>query len=144
MILKTILPALWLLCSFPAHSTELHTLRIDTTPSLSLQVEVVDTQEERSRGMMHREAWHPIDGMLFLFDQPLQPIMWMKNTPLSMDMVFISSDGKVLGFHEYAKPFSLAHIMGSKNTKAVLEVPAGFVQAHGVKQGIYVQLPPTH
>lgn len=134
----------WLLYSLvclllPLSAQALDTLIVHSTPPVSLQVEVADDMEERVQGMMHRERWAPIDGMLFLFDHPMRPAMWMKDTPLAMDMLFISPDGKLLGMRERAVPFSLERITAPENTLAVLEVPAGFVEKHALKIGDHVE-----
>src|SRR3546814_11942407 len=70
------------------------------------QVEIADDDAERSQGLMYRRELAPDHGMLFVFDRPIMIAMWMTNTPLPLDLLFISSNGKVVDMHERAVPFS--------------------------------------
>lgn len=89
-------------------------------------VEVATTPEAMERGLMFRTELAENAGMLFLFDAPMRPVMWMKNTLIPLDMVFIAPDGRVVHVHENAVPKSEALIappMGG--ISAVLELPGG-------------------
>lgn len=119
-------------------------LIIHTNPVVKLQVEVMDTPEKRAEGMMFKESWGKRGGMLFIFDEPFQAIMWMKNTPLPMDMIFIGTDNTVKYIAERTTPYSTDYIIGPEITAAVLEVPAGFAQKHSIKAGHAITLPISH
>ena len=69
------------------------------------RVEIADTDPARAQGLMHRRELAPDHGMLFVFDRPHTITMWMKNTPLPLDMIFIGSDGTVVDLHRRAVPF---------------------------------------
>lgn len=98
-------------------------------------VEMALGDEERSIGLMHRRELASDGGMLFDFGRDEIVTMWMKNTILSLDMVFIKADGTVAHVVERTTPFSLATISSRVEVRAVLEVAAGTVKRLGVKQG---------
>ncbi|MEW7008181.1 DUF192 domain-containing protein [Lentilitoribacter sp. EG35] len=106
---------------------------IGGTHEHSFRVEVVDTPEKRATGLMHREVM-PIDaGMLFCFDQTQPVFMWMKNTILSLDMIFIREDGTIAKITENTVPFSEAIISSEEDVRFVLELNAGAVSTFGIK-----------
>ena len=104
-------------------------------------VEVADTSERRAQGYMGRTDIGPDDGMLFVFEPPRRVQMWMKNTPTSLDMVFIEPDGTIESIARETEPFSTA-IVGSDGTVGfVLEVLAGQADALGLKPGERIEGP---
>lgn len=88
-------------------------------------VEVVTTDAERARGLMYRRILASDAGMLFLYDRPLPLFMWMKNTILSLDMVFFTADGTVHHIERDAEPFSQVPISSEGDVLGVLELNAG-------------------
>ena len=102
---------------------------------VAVYVEVADTPDTQTRGLMYRAHLGPDDGMIFLFDREQNHSFWMKNTPLPLDMIFISREGRVVGIHPNAEPFSLKPIEVGTPSRAVLEVNAGFAAAHGLAAG---------
>src|SRR5258708_624377 len=73
-------------------------------------VEVADTPDTQTRGLMYRKMLDPDHGMVFLFDAEAAHAFWMKNTSIPLDMIFIAHDGRVVGIHANAEPFSLRPI----------------------------------
>jgi uncharacterized membrane protein (UPF0127 family) len=102
---------------------------------VSVVVEVADTPESQMQGLMYRTHLDPDQGMIFLFEGESSHSFWMKNTPLPLDMIFISKDGRIVGIHENAEPFSLKPIDVGAPSHAVLEVNGGFAAAHGLRVG---------
>ncbi len=98
-------------------------------------VEVADTDEARQRGLMFREDLATDAGMLFDFETPRIINMWMRNTPLSLDMIFISASGRVAHIAENTVPFSEAIVSSRYEVLSVLEVNAGTVQRIGLRTG---------
>jgi uncharacterized protein len=98
-------------------------------------VEVADTPDTQSRGLMYRNHLDPDHGMVFLFDTEKDHSFWMKNTPIRLDMIFISRDGRIVGIHPDAEPFSLRPIAVGAPSRVVLEVNGGFAAAHGLAVG---------
>ena len=102
---------------------------------LSLDVEIADTDSLRERGMMQRTSFPPESGMLFLFDHQEIRQFWMGNTPLSLDLLFISNDSTIVDIAKYAKPYSDEPIVGGAPAQFVLEVPGGFADTRGIVEG---------
>lgn len=97
--------------------------------------EIADEQSERSIGLMHREKMAPTHGMLFQFETVRNIQMWMRNTPLSLDMVFINNSGEVMNIAERTTPFSDAIIESGEPVSFVLEINAGVSRLIGLKEG---------
>src|SRR5690606_22038441 len=83
------------------------------------------TPEEQAQGLMFRETLAPDAGMLFVHDRERRLAMWMKNTVLPLDMLFLGYDGTILSIVENTVPFSETVIAPSHPSKAVLELNAG-------------------
>jgi len=102
-------------------------------------VELADSEEERRIGLMHRAELPPDRGMLFRF--PLRrPInMWMRNTFVSLDMLFLNSRGEIIRIEEDTVPHSEILIPSVRDARAVLELPAGTTHRLALKEGNYVR-----
>jgi uncharacterized membrane protein (UPF0127 family) len=101
-----------------------------------LDIEVADTDSARERGMMQREGFpSETSGMLFPFDEEGQQSFWMANTPLALDLFFISADSQVVSIHKYAQPNTAEQIPSEGPAKYVLETPAGFADSYGLLEG---------
>ncbi|MBU1315331.1 MAG: DUF192 domain-containing protein [Alphaproteobacteria bacterium] len=101
----------------------------------AFDVELALTPEQRSQGLMHRESMPPDHGMLFDFDDTRPVSMWMQNTPLPLDMLFIQKDGTISHIHEMAVPFSQAIIDSRGPVSYVLELNGGRADALGITSG---------
>ena len=98
-------------------------------------IEIAETAAQRSLGYMFRTDILPSDGMLFVFDPPRPVAMWMKNTPTSLDMLFIEPDGTVAKIAPNTEPFSTEVIAAEANIGFVLELLAGQTDALGINRG---------
>ncbi len=107
----------------------------------SFNIEVMVTNEERALGLMFRRSLPENDGMLFLYDPPQPAMMWMKNTIIPLDMVFISSDARVHRIEQNAEPFSTTLIPSDGDIVGVLELNAGEASKIGLKRGDKVIYP---
>lgn len=108
---------------------------------VNIQVELATTNETRSQGLMFRESMPRLAGMLFVYDRPQRAAFWMKNTLLSLDMLFTDSSGVITHIHKNAVPQSLDSIDGGRGVLAVLEVNAGLADRLGVKVGDQMRHP---
>lgn len=102
---------------------------------LTLDIEIADNDSSRERGMMQRESFPERTGMLFTFSQSTIQQFWMGNTPLPLDLLFISPDSLVVGFAKYAVPYSNEPLTSPAPARFVLEVPAGWVDSNGIIEG---------
>ena len=98
-------------------------------------VEVMRTDAAREKGLMFRKFMPQDRGMLFDFQAERQVMMWMKNTYLPLDMVFIDHAGKVVGVAQNAEPLSETVIPSDAPAYAVLELNAGAAAKIGLKPG---------
>jgi uncharacterized membrane protein (UPF0127 family) len=101
----------------------------------AFSVEVAATEEQLSRGLMHRTELPEGRGMLFDFKNERIITMWMKNTPLSLDMIFVGRNGAVVRVAEHTTPFSTQTISSGVPALAVLEVIAGTARKFGIAPG---------
>jgi len=100
-----------------------------------LRVELADTDDSRSRGMMFRTKMAPDAGMLFDFKSEQMASFWMRNTLIPLDMLFIKADGTILNIHQRAIPRDETGINSTGPVRAVLEVNGGTVSRLGIKAG---------
>lgn len=98
-------------------------------------VEIADTDALRARGLMFRQRLPEDRGMLFDFDAPRPVSMWMKNTYIPLDMLFIRKDGTIAYIAENTVPKSLDTIGISEPVLAVLELAGGVTKKHGIRAG---------
>ncbi|HEX5777900.1 MAG TPA: DUF192 domain-containing protein [Xanthobacteraceae bacterium] len=98
-------------------------------------VEMAVTPQQRSTGLMHRKELAPGRGMLFDFEGEGPISMWMKNTYVSLDMIFIRADGRIARIAESTTPLSEQTIPSGAPVKAVLEVVAGTAKRLGIAPG---------
>ena len=85
-------------------------------------VELAKTPEQRQKGLMGRSSLKAQSGMLFLYESPRHVSFWMKNTLIGLDVIFLSSNGKILKIYHNAKPESLEIMSAGENVSAVLEI----------------------
>lgn len=106
--------------------------------SIRIQAEVAATDRSRQKGLSGRTSLAEGAGMLFLFDQPQQPIFWMKDMNFELDFVWIEHD-RVVQITESVPTRTAAGswttLRPSQNVEAVLELPAGFIQANQIGLG---------
>ena len=104
-------------------------------------VEIADTEQARERGLMFRKELPPGRGMLFDFHRERQVGFWMKNTLISLDMIFIDGRGRIVSIEQDAKPMSEDVIMSGGQVRAVLEVDGGTARRLGIAPGDRVYNP---
>jgi len=120
----------------PARAAGQDTIEIVTRTGVhAFSVELATNAAERAVGLMYRKELPESYGMLFDFheDQPVQ--FWMHNTYISLDMIFIAGDGRVMRVAENAKPMSDDLIPSGRPVRAVLEVIAGTARKLGIAAG---------
>jgi uncharacterized membrane protein (UPF0127 family) len=134
--------ALALLAPASGFATGTGTLVLKTaTGDHNFNVEVATTQREQALGLMFRRSLPENAGMLFLYDPPQPAAMWMKNTLIPLDMVFIAPDGRVLRVESNAEPLSTTVIPSEGDISAVLELNGGEADKIGLRRGDKVIYP---
>ncbi|MDF1565381.1 MAG: DUF192 domain-containing protein [Deltaproteobacteria bacterium] len=106
---------------------------------IPVKVELCLNDADRARGMMFRESLEGGHGMLFIFEQPKIQRFWMKNTLIPLDMIFIDSEGKVVGVVHEAEPLTTTSRYVDRPSRWVLEVPGGWARANGIDAGATVR-----
>ena len=128
--------AVWAACSID--TVELRTVQ-GTVQRFS--VELVDDPDERAKGLMFRQSMPKAAGMLFVFPEPKHATFWMKDTPLSLDIIFADETGRVTRVHEHAVPMSQALIDGGLGVAFALEINAGLASPMGIAPGTVLRHP---
>lgn len=124
------------LAAMPASAASFQPLEIVTKNGVQVfSVEMATTEEEKQTGLMYRKELADGKGMLFDFTPEQEVSMWMKNTYISLDMIFIRADGRILRIAENTEPLSTKIISSGGLAKGVLEVPAGTAQKYGIRPG---------
>ena len=122
--------------SAPVRAASFQPLEIVTKNGVQVfSVEVATTDEEKQTGLMYRKELADGKGMLFDFNPEQEVSMWMKNTYISLDMIFIRADGRILRIAENTETLSTKIIASHGLARAVLEVPAGTAQKYGIRPG---------
>jgi uncharacterized protein len=97
--------------------------------------EFANTPAQRARGLMFKARLPERQGMLFDFGRDQEIRMWMKNTLIPLDMIFIQSDGRIHRIEQNTKPGSLRPISSNGSVRAVLEMRAGTSKKYGIAPG---------
>lgn len=103
--------------------------------AISIDIEVVDEEWSISRGLMYRPSMKENRGMLFIFPDSQPRSFWMKNTIISLDIIFIDSQKNIVTIQKYTTPYSEDSVPSYKDARYVLEVNAGFCDKYNIKEG---------
>lgn len=100
-----------------------------------IDIELADTDEKRERGLMDRKSMLDTQGMLFVFATPAEQSFWMKNTYISLDIIFINENKEIVSVQKYATPMSEESLPSYKKAQYALEVNGGFCDKYHVNYG---------
>ncbi len=110
--------------------------RGDTTTILaSIDIEIAESSREMRQGLMYRHRMADTTGMLFIFNGDAPRSFWMKNTYLSLDILYINSENNIVSIYERVPPLSDRSLPSQRPAMYVLEVVAGFCEKFNVKPG---------
>jgi len=134
--------ALFLVPRWIGAASAMETLEIASKNGVhAFAVELAVNDEQRAKGLMFRKELPEGQGMLFDF-QTEQPVsFWMKNTYVSLDMIFIQADGRILSIAENTQPLSERPVPSGGPVRFVLEVVAGTTRKLGIRPGDRVAHP---
>jgi len=118
-------------------------LPVDSTPLIietgagktRFDVEIAISAQESSRGLMFRTDFPRHRAMLFVFGQTYIPSMWMKNTPLPLDMLFVDEQGTIVSIFTHTQPFSETVISSPVPAAYVIEINAGEAEKRSIREG---------
>ena len=126
----------------PAAGADPHTLEIVSRSGVHVfSVELAVTDEDRARGLMFRRELPDGKGMLFDFGRDQEVAMWMQNTLIPLDMLFITAAGRIVRIAENTEPMSTRIIPSGGPVRAVLEVIGGTAKKYGIAAGDRVAHP---
>lgn len=120
----------------PGQSAKLDRLSIDSANGeRTFMVEVVREEKDRNRGLMFRQSLAEDRGMLFDYDPPQAIDFWMKNTYISLDIIFVDAAGRIITIAQNTTPLSLDHIPSGGPARGVLEIKGGLSAKLGIRAG---------
>jgi uncharacterized membrane protein (UPF0127 family) len=139
--MRTVLSLLFLFCCGVAACASSPKVIIHTATGkqVSVAVELATTPEKRRLGLMYRQDLREGEGMLFLFPKEESLAFWMKNTHLSLDLIFINRTQQIVSIVKEATPYSEKLLPSGQPAQFVLEVLAGFCQRKGIEVGDRVE-----
>lgn len=138
LLLALVLPASWGAASQDGLRRE--PLVVETSSGKhTFQVEIARSREEKSRGLMFRRSLGKREGMLFVHNEPELVTMWMRNTFIPLDMIFIRADGRVHRVEARTEPHSERVIASGERVAGVLEIAGGTAAEIGLKAGDLVR-----
>ncbi|MGM0589534.1 MAG: DUF192 domain-containing protein [Bacteroidota bacterium] len=114
----------------------LNTTRSDTIATISIAI--ADEAQERNEGLMDVEKLPASAGMLFIFDQERERSFWMANTPLSLDILFVNADYRIVTIHHRTQPYSQDQYSSIQPAQYVVETNAGFCQRYDIREGMAI------
>jgi uncharacterized membrane protein (UPF0127 family) len=125
---------------YPAQAMRRESLKLLTAQGIQvIDVEITDTQEEKAQGLMFRTRLDDKSGMLFFYETPQEITMWMRNTYIPLDMVFIRANGTVHRIETRTEPLSEDIIASRGDVTACLELAGGAAERLGLKPGDRVE-----
>ena len=142
--MKIIRPILVLLVVFAIFSCskkdvlQTQTLKIN---QWNITVEIADTQETQTKGLMGRESLDEDRGMLFVYERDSRKSFWMKNTKIPLSIAYIGADGTIREIYDM-EPLSTRIIESKYSVRYALEVNQGAFERHGIKEGDKVVFKP--
>jgi uncharacterized membrane protein (UPF0127 family) len=110
-------------------------VRPDGSVAARLLVEIAETPEARAMGLMGRLLSDHTAGMLFLFEKAEPQVFWMRNTPTSLDIIFIDAGNRVLNIAAHTTPMSDRTYASAGSARYVVEAMAGFAERFGIREG---------
>lgn len=101
----------------------------------TIEIEVADDDAEREQGLMYRDTMPENAGMLFMMDIEETQSFWMKNTIISLDIIYADTNRRIVSIHKNCKPYSLDQIVSAEPAAYVVEVNAGYTSKYNIKVG---------
>ena len=103
-----------------------------------IDIELAQNDSQRQLGLMYRDTMAENQGMLFVFDNEEMRAFWMKNTILSLDMIFVNARNEIVTIHKYTTPYSEQSYESTKPAKYVIELNAGYTDKRKISVGDHI------
>jgi len=100
-----------------------------------IDIEIAEDDEARGQGLMYRNKMLESQGMFFIFDREQPQSFWMRNTPLSLDIIFVNKNNEIVKIHKDTTPFSESSYATLSPAIYVVEVIAGYTDTYGISEG---------
>lgn len=118
---------------------ELEFLKKDTKKVISkIDIEIADDDAKTQQGLMYRKSMEENRGMLFIFKKASAHSFWMKNTLISLDIIFTDENSKIIKIHKNTTPLSTKDLPSGAPTLYVVEVIAGYTDKFGINEGDFI------
>jgi len=108
---------------------------VSSTGRHQFKVEIAETQAQMTQGLMFRRSLAPDAGMLFDYKAPTVATMWMRNTLIPLDILFVDAQGRIINIHQRAVPQSLDLIAAAAPVRAVIELNGGTAARLSIEPG---------
>lgn len=105
----------------------------------NIDIELAETDDDRTRGLMWRRSMEEEQGMLFIMDQQEMQSFWMLNTYIPLDILFIDEAFRIVTIRKNTKPQTLDPVPSSDPARYVLEVNGGYCDRHGIREGHFIK-----
>jgi uncharacterized membrane protein (UPF0127 family) len=100
-----------------------------------IDIEIAEDDEARGQGLMYRTKMQESQGMFFIFNREEPQSFWMRNTPLSLDIIFVNKNNEIVKIHKDTTPFSESSYATLSPAIYVVEVIAGYTDTYGISEG---------
>lgn len=104
-----------------------------------VDLEIADNEQERTQGMMYRSSMSYDRAMLFIMQYEREQSFWMRNTKMSLDIMYVNGDFEIVTIYKHTQPYSESPIPSFKRAKYVVETSAGFCDKFGIEEGNLIQ-----
>lgn len=118
---------------------ELQFVKGDSNIVTKIDIEIAETDAEQQQGLMNRPKMEETQGMLFIFKREAPQSFWMKNTIISLDIIYIDAKHRIVSIAKDAQPYSTTALPSQGPAQYVVEVIAGFADKYNLKSGDLVQ-----
>jgi uncharacterized membrane protein (UPF0127 family) len=103
-----------------------------------VDIEIADNDQERTQGMMYRSSMSFDRAMLFIMEYEREQSFWMRNTKMSLDIMYVNGEMEIVTIYKHTQPFSESPIPSFERAKYVVETSAGFCDKFGIQEGNFI------
>lgn len=104
-----------------------------------VDIEIADNDQERTQGMMYRSSMSHDRAMLFIMQYEKTQSFWMRNTKMSLDIMYVNGDLEIVTIYKHTQPYSESPIPSFKKAKYVIETSAGFCDKFSIEEGDFIE-----